>query len=86
MKKTNLKIVTMTIFAALLSGCTWLNTETEGGISGGKLLIGMVAVGAGIAGIAHSGSDGASDDNTVLPTRRRLLLRPLSTLPLLSLR
>ena len=66
MKKTNLKIVLVTIFAALLSGCTWLNTETEGGISRGKLIVGMMAVGAGIAGIVHSDSDSG---DTILPTR-----------------
>ncbi len=66
MKKTNLKIVLVTIFAALLSGCTWLNTETEGGISRGKLIVGMVAFGAGIAGIVHSDSDSG---DTILPIR-----------------
>ena len=66
MKKVHLKIVLVTIFAALLSGCTWLNTETEGGISRGKLIVGMVAVGAGIAGIAHSDSDSG---DTILPIR-----------------
>ena len=66
MKKAHLKIVLVTIFAALLSGCTWLNTETEGGISRGKLIVGMVAFGAGIAGIAHSDSDSG---DTILPTR-----------------
>ena len=68
MKKAHLKIVLVMIFAALLSGCTWLNTETEGGISRGKLIVGMMAVGAGIAGIVHSDSD---SDDTVLPTRPR---------------
>ena len=66
MKKAHLKIVLVTIFAALLSGCTWLNTETEGGISRGKLIVGMVAFGAGIAGIVHSDSDSG---DTILPTR-----------------
>ena len=66
MKKAHLKIVLVTIFAALLSGCTWLNTETEGGISRGKLIVGMMAVGAGIAGIVHSDSDSG---DTILPTR-----------------
>ena len=68
MKKAHLKIVLVTIFAALLSGCTWLNTETQGGISRGKLIVGMVAFGAGIGGIVHS--DSASDD-TILPARPR---------------
>ena len=66
MKKAHLKIVLVTIFAALLSGCTWLNTETEGGISRGKLIVGMMAVGAGIAGIVHSDSDSG---DTILPIR-----------------